>query len=703
MKNPSDDPEDLDALREDLIGLGERSLRKSYYPELQKRLGELERFKAFLDHGNDAIFLIEVPTGKIVDANDSSCRQLGWHREELLKQSIFDVSDLERVEKAKKLICDVGETDRDRALVEAVLHRREGEEFIAEITLGRMFFQESESAYVIAVARDITKRKRAEESLAERTRLAELGAEVGSILTTTGTLELTLRRCAEALVRYTEAAFGRIWVVSSTDPSLLELKGSAGMDTRIDASQGLRRIGESKVGMVARERKPYLTNSVIDDPWITDKKWVKREGMVAFAGYPLLVEDRVMGVVALFFKKPMTEAVLTAISSVANEIAVNLQRRRAEVSLAQSEKQYQTLAEVSPVGIFYARADGAPLYVNEKWSEITGYARKEALEKELFWGLLPESAEGILSAWKEAAEKEKPFVAEYLLNHPRGKKLWVVVRVMAERDAEGKIIGHVGTFIDITERKKAQMELLKSEERRHKLQAEVEYAADVQRKLLPSVPPRVPGFEFAARCQPAYQVGGDFFDWQETGTGLLTLTLGDVMGKGMAAAMLMATVRASLRALSSSHPPAMALQQAERALRGDLENSESFVTLFHSHLNFMKRSLTYVDCGHGYVFLLRSDLRVDELLPRGLPFGVLPGQGFQEGEVTLEPGDILILFSDGLVDLFQNLDLEDETLATQLWEGSAEQIVERLFEHVPPEAEQPDDMTLVVVRCLEEA
>lgn len=703
MKNPSDDPEGLDTLREDLIGLGERSLRKSYYPELQKRLGELERFKAFLDHGNDAIFLIEVPTGNIVDANDSSCRQLGWQREELLESSIFDVSDLGRDEKAKKLICTAGESVKERAMVEAVLHRREGEDFIGEITLGRMFFEESDSAYVIAVARDITKRKKAEEALAERTRLAELGAEVGSILTTSGPLELTLRHCAESLVRHTEAAFGRIWIVSSTDPNLLVLKGSAGLDTRIDGRHSRLRIGESKVGIVAKERKPYLTNSVIDDPLITDKEWVKREGMVAFAGYPLLVEDRLMGVVALFFKKPMTEAVLTAISSVANEIAVSLQRKRAEESLAQSEKQYQTLAEVSPVGIFYTRAEGAPLYVNEKWCEITGYAREKALKRELFWGLLPESPENILAAWKEAAEKEKSFVAEFLLNHPRGKKVWVVVRVMAERDARGGIIGYVGTFIDITDRKRAQMDLLKSEERRHKLQAEVEYAADVQRKLLPSIPPQVPGFDFAARCQPAYQVGGDFFDWQETGTGLLTLTLGDVMGKGMAAAMLMATVMASLRSLSQSHPPAMALQQAERALRGDLENSESFVTLFHSHLNIMKRTLTYVDCGHGYVFLLRSGYQVEELLPRGLPFGVLPGQGFQEGEVTLVPGDILILFSDGLVDLFQHLDLEDATLANQLWEGSAKEIVDRLFEHVPPEAEQPDDMTLLVVRCLEEA
>ncbi len=409
-----------------------------------------------------------------------------------------------------------------------------------------------------------------------------------------------------------------------------------------------------------------------------------------------------MGVVTLFSKKTMTEAVLTSISSVANEIAISLQRKRAEESLAQSEKQYQTLAEVSPAGIFYTRAEGAPLYVNDKWCEISGYSRQEALSEEVFWGLLPESRKSILAEWKKAADKGESFVAEYPINHPRRRKIWVAIRVMAEKGASGELMGYVGTFIDVTDRKKAQMDLLRSEEQRHKLQAEVEYAADVQRKLLPSGPPNAPGFEFAARCLPAYQVGGDFFDWQETGTGLITLTLGDVMGKGMAAAMLTATVRASLRCLSQSHPPAMALQQTERALRGDFEKSESFVTLFHSHLNPVKRSLIYVDCGHGFVFLLRSDSRVEELLPRGLPLGVMYGQGFQEGEITFEPGDTLVLFSDGLVDTIHQLDLEDTTLSKQLWGSSAEEMVANFLKMVPPGTSLPDDLTLMAVRCKED-
>jgi serine phosphatase RsbU (regulator of sigma subunit) len=118
-------------------------------------------------------------------------------------------------------------------------------------------------------------------------------------------------------------------------------------------------------------------------------------------------------------------------------------------------------------------------------------------------------------------------------------------------------------------------------------------------------------------------VGGDFFDWLEVCPGVWSFTLGDVMGKGMAAAMLMATVRASLRSVAHNRPEE-ALRLAEQALLTDLENSESFVTLFHAQLYGEARRLTFVDCGHGYAFLRHSNGAVSELSPRGLPLAHLP-------------------------------------------------------------------------------
>src|SRR6185369_14974069 len=116
-------------------------------------------------------------------------------------------------------------------------------------------------------------------------------------------------------------------------------------------------------------------------------------------------------------------------------------------------------------------------------------------------------------------------------------------------DEHGNPTGNIGVMRDISERKRADQALRESEERRCILQAELTCAAAVQAKLLPRSTPDLPGFEIAARCVPAHQVGGDFYDWQEMAPGILSVTLGDVMGNGMAAAMLMATVRAAVHAV----------------------------------------------------------------------------------------------------------------------------------------------------------
>jgi len=251
---------------------------------------------------------------------------------------------------------------------------------------------------------------------------------------------------------------------------------------------------------------------------------------------------------------------------------------------------------------------------------------------------------------------------------------------------------------DITKRKQAEQALWQSERDRLRMQAQLEFAARVQAKLLPAELPQLPGFEIAARCLPAYQVGGDFYDWQQISADSFTLTLGDVMGKGLAAAMLMATVRASLRAVARTCTPAEALRQAAEALRPDLDNSESFVTLFHARLELTDRCLTYVDCGHGLVYMLRADGSVEELLPRGLPLGVSAGEPFQEGTTRFAPGDALVLFSDGLIDVMQGRELDDGVVGRQLWTGHAREMVERLVP-AAPQAEAEDDMTLVVVKC----
>ena len=249
-----------------------------------------------------------------------------------------------------------------------------------------------------------------------------------------------------------------------------------------------------------------------------------------------------------------------------------------------------------------------------------------------------------------------------------------------------------------------QNEVLRSQldEKRRQLEAELARAGRVQAELLPSTAPEIEGFELAARCVPAREIGGDFYGWTESGENDLTLTLGDVMGKGMPAALLMATARAVLHALARQNPPGATMNLAARSLGGDLQRSGSFVTLFHAQLDAARRHVSYVDAGHGHVFVKRSDGRTEQLAERGLPLGILPEETYEEGSVGLGPGDVLVAYSDGLVEASPGKMLGTGDLAREL-DGatSAREMVERLVRMSTTAGPPPDDLTVMVLRCHE--
>ncbi len=238
------------------------------------------------------------------------------------------------------------------------------------------------------------------------------------------------------------------------------------------------------------------------------------------------------------------------------------------------------------------------------------------------------------------------------------------------------------------------------DERRRDLEAELARAAQVQLDLLPGDAPFVEGFEVAGRCVPAREVGGDFYDWQLRPDGTLLFTLGDVMGKGMPAALLMATARAALRAVAEEPVPERTVDRAAAALEADFERSGSYVTLFRGHVDPARRSVRFVDAGHGHVFVRRVGGAVETLAPRGLPLGVMPGTPSAGGTVTLGPGDCLVLYSDGLPDSSPDRLLDACTLASALDDTQdAASVVEKLLALVDLSAPPPDDLTVVALRC----
>jgi signal transduction histidine kinase len=211
---------------------------------------------------------------------------------------------------------------------------------VIETSWGKVHLSDGADIYI---GRDITERKRVEEIHAAQTVQAELRAEVSTAFARETELGGILQKCTEAMVRHLAAAFARIWTLKKND-SVLELRASAGMYTHLDGFHSRLPVGAFEIGRIAQERKPLMTNEVIDDPLISDRAWAKREGMVALAGYPLVVEDRVVGVMAMFARRALTPGTLDMLASVADTIAQGIERKQAELELQHSFAQLRALA-----------------------------------------------------------------------------------------------------------------------------------------------------------------------------------------------------------------------------------------------------------------------------------------------------------------------------------------------------------------------
>ncbi|KAF5077880.1 Histidine kinase [anaerobic digester metagenome] len=161
----SNSEDNWDSIREKIIGLGEQSIRKSYYPELQERLSELERFRALLDETNEAIFLSEVPSGHFTDVNNSACQQLGYSAGKMLEMNVEDIIAPDKLDEMRTIIFSLfdGKHLQNRKTIETVLQGSDGSQINVEMSISLVKF--SDAFYTVMVARDITERKLFEDAL----------------------------------------------------------------------------------------------------------------------------------------------------------------------------------------------------------------------------------------------------------------------------------------------------------------------------------------------------------------------------------------------------------------------------------------------------------------------------------------------------------------------------------------------------------
>ncbi len=197
---------------------------------------------------------------------------------------------------------------------------------------------------VCGIATDITELKRAEELQARRARQAALRADIHAAFSvrSENALQTILQCSAEAVVRHLDGTFARIWTLNDRQ-NILELQASAGLYTRLDGEHARVPVGKLKIGLIAEQRKPHLTNDVPNDAQISHPEWAREERITSFVGYPLLVEGRLVGVLAMFARKFLGQDTLEALEVVADGIAQGIERKRAEDKLARLNRTLQTL------------------------------------------------------------------------------------------------------------------------------------------------------------------------------------------------------------------------------------------------------------------------------------------------------------------------------------------------------------------------
>ncbi len=241
-----------------------------------------------------------------------------------------------------------------------------------------------------------------------------------------------------------------------------------------------------------------------------------------------------------------------------------------------------------------------------------------------------------------------------------------------------------------------------------KMREEIRLASRIQTDLLPKEEPRIPGYDIAGKSVPAEVVGGDYFDFIPVDERRTALCLGDVSGKGLPASLLMANLQATLRGQTLLADSARECIRRCNKLLYQSTSSEKFVTLFYGILDRERHALSFTNAGHENPFLVSEGGNADRLTEGGVVLSILEEFPYQEATVSLRPGDVLVMFSDGITEAInpaQEL-FGEARLAAVISEhrsATASELIDRIIGAVRAyagPAAQTDDMTILVLKRL---
>ncbi len=306
----------------------------------------------------------------------------------------------------------------------------------------------------------LERKRSVSEAAFEQASLAAFGADVGLHLTQRETLSVILYRCADSMVRYLNVHLAQIWILDPAD-RMLHLKATAGAITDVDSQTNpLTKLNPDQ--NLIGDGKPMLVNKVADDVRVPCQDWVKQEGIVAYAGYPLMLEGNLIGLMSIFSHTRLSQAVIQEMGSVANGIALSIERKRSEEKLDASEVKYRSVVESLKEVVFQINEFGHWTSLNPAWTEITGFEVKEAVGTLFIEFIHHDDRQRNSHIFLQLVERKLDYCRyETRLLTKDGQFRWVEIYAQLTLNNDGSILGTSGSLTDITERKQAETQIQK--------------------------------------------------------------------------------------------------------------------------------------------------------------------------------------------------------------------------------------------------
>ncbi len=328
-----------------------------------------------------------------------------------------------------------------------------------EVTVSPVLNAENKLERIVIMSRDVTEQIMMEEIHGRRNREIKLRADINAALALKKrALPKILQTCAELLLQNLDLAFVNIWTIDS-ETEQLSLCADAGSYKQVGDSGIQLEIDKAEIYRIASKQQIYISDDAQKGSDIFDIEWAKREEIKAFAVYPLIVENNLIGVIAVFSRLSFTPDKLEILANSKEKITQSIEHKRAKKTLEESERRYQMLTEGILHHVWTAKPDGKVDYFNSVALKYFGRSAEQLIKEGWHSVVHPDDIQSSIEHWKKSFEAGENYEMELRLKAADGNYYWHLVLATAGRDDEGKIIKWFGTSTNIEAHKIADAAL----------------------------------------------------------------------------------------------------------------------------------------------------------------------------------------------------------------------------------------------------